>query len=137
MPANIGRASEVKDLPEGITFDGATLSLKSKTTLSLYFIKGDAAGDIELSMDGKIEGVDYELAHNGNEYVIRIRNISAAELNDDFTVKVNGTGSVTYSPMTYCYKAQTSQNVKLANTVKALYLYWVEANNYFNQNQEG
>ena len=65
------------------------------------------------------------------QYVIRIRNISAAELNDDFTVMVNGTGSVTYSPMTYCYKAQTSSNAKLANTVKALYLYWVEADKYF------
>ena len=124
-------------LPEGVTFDGATLSLKSQTTLSLYFVSEQ---EITLSMNGKTEGKDYELAHNGNEYVIRIRNISAAELNDDFTVTVisNGqSGTVTYSPMTYCYKAQTSSNAKLANVVKALYLYWVEADQYFNQNQGG
>ena len=114
-------------LPEGVTFDGATLSLKSQTTLSLYFMSEQ---DITLSIDG----ADYELDHKGNEYVIRIRNISAAELNDDFTVTVtsNGqSGTVTYSPMTYCYKAQNSSDTKLANTVKALYLYWQAADLYW------
>ena len=115
-------------LPDGVTFDGATLSLKSQTTLSLYFVSEQ---DITLSIDG----ADYELDHKGKEYVIRIRNISAAELNNDFTVTVNGTGSVTYSPMTYCYKAANSQAAdnKLKNTVKALYQYWLEADKYFKQ----
>ena len=125
------KGSSVENMPAGVEFDGATLSLKSQTTLSLYFVKENGAADVELTMDGMTEGVEYETEHKGNEYVIRIRNISAAELNDDFTVTVNGTGSVTYSPMTYCYKAQTSSDAKLANTVKALYLYWVEAGKYF------
>ena len=123
------KEASVTALSEGVEFDGATLSLKSQTTLSLYFVSEQ---DITLSIDG----ADYELDHKGNEYVIRIRNISAAELNDDFTVTVtsNGqSGTVTYSPMTYCYKAQTSSNAKLANVVKALYQYWVEADAYFNQ----
>ena len=87
-------------------------------------------------MDGKTEGTDYELDHSGSEYVIRIRNIAAKDLNDDFTVTVasNGqSGTVTYSPMTYCFKAQTSSNTKLVNTVKALYQYWTKADQYFNQ----
>lgn len=125
------KGSSVENMPAGVEFDGATLSLKSQTTLSLYFVKENGTADVELTMDGMTEGVDYETDHKGNEYVIRIRKISAAELNDDFTVMVNGTGSVTYSPMTYCYKAQTSSDAKLANTVKALYLYWVEADKYF------
>ena len=65
---------------------------------------------------------------------IRICNISAAELNDNFTVTVTSgeeSGTVTYSPLTYCYRAQTSGDAKLVNTVKALYLYWVEAAKYF------
>ena len=121
------------DLPEGVSFEGATLSLRSKTTLSLYFVKEAGAPDIELSMDGKTEGVDYELAQNGNEFVIRIRNIAAAELDKFFTVKVNGTGTVTYSPMTYCYKAANSETAgeKLKNTVKALYNYWLAAETFF------
>ena len=125
------KGSSVENMPAGVEFDGTTLSLKSQTTLSLYFVKENGAADVKLTMDGMTEGVEYETEHKGNEYVIRIRNISAAELNDDFTVMVNGTGSVTYNPMTYCYKAQTSSDAKLANTVKALYLYWVEADKYF------
>lgn len=119
------------DLPDGVSFDGATLSLRSKTTLSLFFVKEDGAPDITLSMDGKTEGVDYELAHDGNEYVIRIRNIAAPDLGDSFTVRVNGTGTVTYSPMTYCYKALASSDEKLINTVKALYNYMLAAKTFF------
>ena len=121
------------DLPEGVSFEGATLSLRSKTSLSLYFVKEAGAPDIELSMDNKTEGVDYELAQNGNEFVIRIRNIAAAELDNLLTVKVNGTGTVTYSPMTYCYKAANSETAseKLKNTVKALYNYWLAAETFF------
>ena len=119
------------NLPEGVTFDGATLSLKSQTTLSLYFV---STKDVTLSIDGKTEGVDYKLDHKGNEYVIRICNIPVAALNDNFTVTVTSgeeSGTVTYSPLTYCYRAQTSGDAKLVNTVKALYLYWVEAAKYF------
>lgn len=112
-------------------FDGATLSLKSQTTLSLYFVSEQA---LTLSMDGKTEGTDYELDHSGNEYVIRIRNIAAKDLNNDFTVAVtsNGqSGTVTYSPLTYCYKALNADNAKLVNTVKALYNYHLAAHEYF------
>ena len=124
--------AQITALPDGVFFEGATLSLKSQTSLSLYFLSED---NLMLSMDGKIEGIDYELDHKNNEYVIRIRNISAADLNNNFTVIVNGTGFVTYSPMTYCYNAVNSQTtgVKLKNVVKALYLYWIQAYQYFNQ----
>ena len=124
-------ADYTSSLPGGVSFEGATLSLRSKTTLSLYFTNTGGTGDVQLTMDNKTENVDYEVLHSGNEHVIRIRNIPAAELADNFTVKVNGTGSVTYSPLTYCYKAQTSENSKLANTVKALYNYWDAAYKYF------
>ena len=127
--------STVHALPEGVTFEGATLSLKSQTTLSLYF-NSDTMPTLTADT-----GVTYETDKTSeNEYVIRIRNISASELNDYFTVTVAAgeeRGTVTYSPMTYCYKAQTSSNAKLANVVKALYQYWVEAVQYFTQNQGG
>ncbi len=115
-------------------FDGATLSLKSQTTLSLCFKSNET---ITLSIDEKTEGKDYFTAYSGSEYVIRIRNIAVYDLDKPITVKVNGEDAVTYSPLTYCYKAQTSSDAKLVNTVKALYLYWVEASQYFNQNQGG
>lgn len=73
-----------------------------------------------------------ETSHKGSEYVIRIRNIPAARLDQSFTVKVNGTDAITYSPLTYCYNAQQiSTDLKLVNTVKALYSYWDTAEKYF------
>ena len=66
-----------------------------------------------------------------NEYVIRIRGIAAYDLEKQFTVYVNGTKAVDYSPLRYCYMAQNSDDAKLSNTVKALYLYWFEAEKYF------
>ena len=47
------------------------------------------------------------------------------------TVKVNGEEAVTYSPLTYCYRAQNSTDEKLANAVKALYKYYLAAKSYF------
>lgn len=112
-------------MPAGVTFTGATLSLKSQTTLSLYF---ESNQEIELTCPGYTT----KTAHSDREYVIRIRDIAAMDLNKEFTVKVNGADAVTYSPLTYCYKAQqTSTNSKLVNTVKALYNYHREATDYF------
>ena len=53
------------------------------------------------------------------------------KLRDAITVTVNGTGTVAYSPLTYCYKALNSDNAKLVNTVKALYNYHLAAHEYF------
>ena len=112
------------DLPANVEFDGASLSLRSETTLSLYF---KSKQELTLTCEGKT--IETESA-NG-EHVIRIRNIAADELNDSFTVKVNGTGTVTYSPLTYCYRAQSSANAKLVNVAKAVYNYWVAADRFF------
>ena len=124
--------STVYDLPEGVTFGGATLSLKSETTLSLYF-----NSETEPTLTCADPGVSYETGKTGtNEYVIRIRGIAANDLNKPFTVNVNGTKAVEYSALTYCFKAQNNSNPKLVNTVKALYQYWQQADLYF-RNQEG
>lgn len=68
-----------------------------------------------------------EKADANNEYVIRIRDIAAVNLDQPFTVQVDGTDAVTYTPLAYCFLAQSSENEKLANTAKALYLYWQAA----------
>lgn len=118
--------TEHNTLPANVQFTGASLSLKSETTLSLYF---ESDQPIELTS----EDHTVVTANSGNEYVIRIRDIAAADLHQPITVKVNGADAVTYSPLTYCYKVQqANSNAKLVNTVKALYLYWDAAYHYFN-----
>lgn len=123
-------AQYTSDLPaEGVTLEGSTLSLKSETTLSLYF-KSDET--LSLTCDGKT----VETVPNGAYQVARIRGIPAKELQDNFTLTVKAgeaTYTVTYSPMNYCYDAlngETSNTLK--NVVKALYLYSEAAKEYFN-----
>jgi len=116
-------------LPEGVTFEGATLSLKSETTLSLYF-KGLPA-DTKFTCDGKT----VETARNGDYVVARIRGIKASELENNFTVKFgesSETYNVTYNVMTYCYNVLNDSTVddNLQNVCKALYKYAQAAKTY-------
>ena len=122
------------DLPTGVTFGGATLSLKSETTLSIYFKSNTtltfSCGDYTV-----------ETAASGGYQIARIRGIKAKHIGDTFNLTVNG-GTVTYSPLNYCKnvlpdstaspdEAQNQQDEKLQNVVKALYLYWQVADAYF------
>ncbi|MBP8593666.1 MAG: leucine-rich repeat domain-containing protein [Ruminococcus sp.] len=119
-------------LPEGVTFEGATLSLRSETTLSLYF-KGLPA-DTKFICNGKT----VEAAKNGEYVVARIRGIKANELENDFTVTFNGE-SMTYNAMAYCYNVLNggTGDEDLQNVCKALYLYAQAANDYSEQGVNG
>ena len=116
-------------------FDGATLSLKSQTTLSLYFTDEDALTFTCVDENGAERTV--ETVRNGSTQIARIRNIAAKELKNSFTVTVKRgeteLGTITYSPMNYCYKALNggTENKNLINAVKALVAYSDAANEYF------
>ena len=116
---------DVSGLPAGVTFAGATLSLKSETTLSLYFKSDD---DLEFSCgDYFVQDVP-----NGEYQVARIRGIKATDIGDVFTLNVSG-AIVKYSPLNYIKNALDggTDDVNLQNAVKALYLYWDAANMHF------
>ncbi|MBR4346112.1 MAG: Ig domain-containing protein [Oscillospiraceae bacterium] len=114
-------------LPTGVTFAGATLSLKSETTLSLYFT--GLPDNTVFACEGKD---NVESVKNGSYMVARIRGIKAKELENDFTVTFNGnSNSVTYNPMTYCYNVLSSNtDENLQNVCKALYQYAEAAKAY-------
>lgn len=126
------------NLPEGVTFEGATLTLRSETSLSLYFKDANEGnGTLTFAPSGFPAGVTLEPEQNLIDgcRVVRIRGIQAKYLGDSFTVSVtkdDHTGSVTHSPMTYCKKAEAGSDTNLANVAKALYAYWTEAKTYFN-----
>ena len=113
-------------LPTGVTFEGATLSLKSETTLSLYF-KG-LSDNTKFTCGYK----KVETEKNGSYVVARIRGINAEELKNDFTVTIKDSNSlsVTYSPMTYCYNVvnSTATDDALKYVCRALYQYAQAAN---------
>lgn len=115
-------------LPDGVTFTGTTLSLKSETTLSLYFTSANA-------LTFSCEGQTVDVEHRGTTWIARIRGIAAWNLGDDFTLNVSdGTtdGSVTYTPTTYCYNVLTkgTDDANLTAMVKALYHYRKAAEAY-------
>ncbi len=117
------------DLPDGVTFEGATLSLKSETSLSLYF-----KSDTKLAFSAKGKTVDR--AASGGYQIARIRDISANELSNNVALTVTAgeaSGSASYSPMNYFYKVLngSSDDENLKNALKALYVYAQEAKKYF------
>ncbi len=118
-------SAELNSLPEGVTFAGATLSLKSETTLSLYFTS-------EQALTFSCGGMTVQTVENGSYQTARIRNIPAKKLVDSFTLSVNG-GTITYSPMNYCAAAADggTDDLSLIHVVKALYLYAQAADAYF------
>ena len=124
----IDTADPVLDtLPEGVTFEGATLSLKSETTLSLYFKSSN-------TLSFSCGGYTVETTRSGGYQIARIRGIHAARIGDLFTLNVNG-AQVRYSPLNYCrnvLKGGTADE-KLRNVAKALYQYWYAAGWYFDE----
>ena len=117
------------------TFEGATLSLKSETTLSLYF---------KSSTDLIFECYPYEVEKSTTAdgyQIARIRGIKAADLDETFHLDIDDAaesgssffGYVDYCPLTYCYNVLSggSDDENLKNVCRALYLYWQAANEYF------
>jgi hypothetical protein len=111
--------------PEGTSFKGATLSLKSETTLSLYFTSNT-------TLTFSCADYNVETVTSGGYQIARIRGIKANQIGSIITLTVNGV-KVEYSPLNYCkyVLADNTQNEKLQNSLKALYLYWQAAAAYF------
>ncbi len=114
---------------EGVTFAGATVSLKSETTLSLYFQSEET---LSFSCQGKILSTTKKDGYQ----IVRINGIPAKEIGNDFTVTVTSeenSGTVIYSPLNYCYNVlnDNQNSEKFQNAVKALYKYWQCADVYF------
>ena len=115
-------------LPTGVNFEGATLSLKSETSLSLYFTGLDA--ETEFKCTGNMGEKKVETNTNGAYVIARIRGIKAEELKNDFTLTFGNGSSVKYNAMTYCYNVLQSDTAsdKLKNVCRALYQYAQAAN---------
>lgn len=140
--AAIPHGSTAELLPDGVTFIGTTLSLKSETTLSFYFT-GDL-GNTSFSCYTEVSEVydsnywngklffKVETTKSGEYTIVRVRGINAKHLGNRFTL-MWGNYAVTYSPMNYCFEVLNDPNSdeKLVNVCKALYLYWQAADTYF------
>ena len=118
----------IENLPDGVAFAGASLSLKSELTLSLYF-KNPGGAAVDFYYDNtRIVPEEF-----GDYLKVKITGINADQLSGDYTVKVDD-GCVRYSPMNYCKAVlEGDYGDDLKNVVKALYAYSQAAEAYFKQ----
>ena len=125
-------------LPEGVTFEGVTLSLKSETTLSLYFKSENEMIFVGCDNFETRSNYDADVERTGDYWVFRIRGISAAELDSTIALyfwlpEIRIQSTVCYCPLIYCYNVlnRDEGTPQLKKVCKALYLYNQAANDYF------
>ena len=116
----------------GAAVSGISLSLESLTTLNISF-----TGLEDCTVTVKDTAVTPEVS--GERYVVRIPNIAAKDLDRPHTVVISCGGetmTLTASVLSYARNAlnaysSSPEKTALCSLVKALYLYSVEANAYF------
>ncbi len=130
-----GECSAVKKL-------SATLSLESYTEMNFYITPADNHSIDELTVTLNGENVKEtnnakittEITENG-ALKVTVKGIAAKDLDKELTLKVSADGcgerTIVYSPLTYAYRNQNNSNNMLANNVKALYNYYLTADEYF------
>jgi hypothetical protein len=121
-----------EDLPADIAFEGASLSLKSTTTLSLYFTGAEGAS----FACNKGYDVEPDSAGEGKYQVARIKGINATDLGEEITLTIT-VGSqfytLRYKPLTYCYNVLKGDYAEsLKNVCRAIYVYSEAAKSYKN-----
>ena len=114
-------------LPSGVTLTDFSLSLKSTTSLKIYFTATSVIGVV-----CKVDGVTVKPVKTGaNEYCIEIENIKAKDLDTDYEVSI-GSCTLTLNALSYAYRAmEYSSDANLKVAMQALYLYNQAANEYF------
>ncbi len=131
-----GFAKEKQGLENFGYLAGTSLILKGETTLKFFFEFAEGASLEDLTF--VVDGAEKEYAKSGKYYVVEVDNISARLLDNDYTVTVTAgdqTFDASVSVMTSCYNSLTNtDNAKLHNVAKALYLYNKEANLYYEGN---
>ena len=120
----------------------SNLSLKSETTLKMYFAPIEGVENLTFTYGNEtLTTSDYTYTDGSKWICIAITNIAANELDDTLEIGVTdgtNTGTLKYSALTYGYNVlnMTSPKETLSNLVKALYYYNASANALLEASQE-
>ncbi len=113
-----------------VVYYGASLTLKSETSLNFYFRIDNPVSE---SMTITVNGIyDAALEKNGNLYQFTIENISAHQLGDVYVLETGGQ-TITYSALSYAYTAQQSSNPELVDVANALVAYYSAVSLYWGE----
>ena len=116
---SVGGEMNFSGKTDGIVFYGASLVHKDKIAVRFYFT-------------GNVDGADfggYAVSEKNGMYYIEVGNINPQDMDQDITVTVNGTLTITYSPLDYIIRMY-SKGGNSAALVQALYGYYLAAENY-------
>ena len=119
--------AEVEDMVvsgevDGAAFYGASLLFRSKNAVRFYFT-GSCEG-VTVTVNGEPATAT---AMSEDRWYIEVADINPQELDQTFTVVVNGELSVTYSPMNYIARMSVKGSDNLKALLKALYNYHLAA----------
>ncbi|MGN1087349.1 MAG: hypothetical protein ACI4Q5_09955, partial [Porcipelethomonas sp.] len=120
--------------PEGISYYGSSLLLKSETTVRHYFKLEEGQDITNFAFTVKVGDAEYSTVtpvEKQGYYYIDIENISADQLDTPHTVKIGDVEVISnYSAMSYVNSVLSSETAddNLKNLVKTLYLYNQKAN---------
>ena len=140
MPAPDKDAINAQLVGTGLTYYGYTMLLHSKTTLRFYFVKAAPDTDISgvhLTIGTGVDTVTCSAKNYNNRYAyVEVEGIPAYELNNAYTLSVNGNGLGSYSALTYVKDVLTDEesDSALTDTATALYRYHRAAVAYFPDN---
>ncbi|MCQ2408209.1 MAG: InlB B-repeat-containing protein [Oscillospiraceae bacterium] len=116
-----------------LTLKSASLVLESDTAIRLYFT-ANSISRWRVTADEQA----LPIQQKDSLYYVELSNISASDLSETFTFEFtdgSNTLTVEYSPLTYAAKVlrQYSHDTKFADMAKALYLYSMAADRYFDR----
>lgn len=114
-----------------VKFVGATLTLKSETSLNFYFTLSDETIENPgINVNG-LPGAPLE--KNGDLYVFTVEDIFAHDLGTAYTLKIGNGCTITYSALSYAYLAQQSSKQSLVDVANALSAYYVAVGLYWSE----
>ncbi len=138
--ADNGIVAELPEVPEtypaqslegkapNISFYGATLVFRDRTAVRLYFSVKDDVANHTFTVGSET----YIPTLKDGIYYIEIGGISPADLDERYSVTVDGTLTITYGPIDYIlrmYNRQSSSQ-ELKDAVRAMYAYMCAAEAY-------
>jgi len=120
--------------PDGLTYSGSTLTLQTITLFTHYFTLAEGHTIDEYTFTdekGPVEAV----ADGDGVYKVVFRDIPAKKLGEFQTLTISGHGKVytiKYCPLSYA-RAAVKNNLEEANLCRALYKYYIAADEYFRE----
>ena len=133
-------SEQSEKLPDGLTFDGASISIVSETEMNLYF--SNKTGK-KVVYSEPVRGIATEGRKSDGSTIVKITGIPAHKLDEVIRVEVSVEGDpntyfVTYSPIFYCHNViardlSATRTENLKELMTAFYFYNQAAKNYLGE----